>query len=61
MGRKGIEGRLQAFMAQNFFKIQKDNSLVPDRHTYEVIVNNHVPTVKPRSQALFPAFQCCMK
>ena len=38
--RKGIEGRLQVFMGQNFFKILKDNALVPDRHTYEVIISN---------------------
>ena len=41
--RKGMEDALQAFMAQNFFKILKDSSLVPDRHTYEVIVSNHCP------------------
>ena len=39
--RKGIEGKLQAFMSQNFYKILRDNSLVPDRHTSEVTVNNH--------------------
>ena len=54
--RKGIEGRLYAFMAQNFFKIEKDDSLVPDRHTYEVIINNHCAIAEPR-----PYSQCCMK
>lgn len=39
--RKGIKGRLQAFMGQNFFKILKDNALVPDRHTYEVIISSN--------------------
>ena len=36
--RKGqfIEEELQPFMAQDFYKILKGNSLVPDRHTYEV-------------------------
>lgn len=38
--RKGVEERLQEFMGQNFFKILRDNSLVPDRHTYEVIISN---------------------
>ena len=37
--RKG--NKLEGFVAQNFYKILRDNSLVPDRHTYEVIVNNH--------------------
>ena len=39
--RKGwfIEDELQAFVAQDFYKILKDNSLIPDRHTYEVIIN----------------------
>ncbi len=38
--REGVEERLQDFMGQNFFKVLRDNSLVPDRHTYEVIISN---------------------
>ena len=34
---EGVNEKLQEFMGQNIFKILKDNSLVPDRHTYEVI------------------------
>ena len=40
--RKGwlIEDELQAFIAEDFYKILKDNSLIPDRHTYEVLTNS---------------------
>lgn len=33
-----VEEELQSFMDQDFYQILSENALVPDRHTYEVMI-----------------------